>query len=237
MGLSPCMGTCLLAGALGACDLGVASREDPPEAQALRAQLVSDLTRRVRSQRVLDAMRRVPRHLFVPGASLSRAYANLPLPIGLGQTISQPEVVAIMTEALELRGSERVLEVGTGSGYQAAVLSGLAKEVYTIELLPELGATAQRRLASLHYRNVHVRVGDGYRGWPEHAPFDRILLTAAPPAVPPALLDQLVPGGVLVAPIGPSAWNQRLLRYTKSRTGTTVEDLGLVAFVPMVPGD
>jgi protein-L-isoaspartate(D-aspartate) O-methyltransferase len=231
------IGICLMIGAMGACNLGLASSEDSLEAQALREELVSDLSTRVHSKYVLDALRRVPRHLFVPGVALPRAYANIPLPIGHGQTISQPEVIALMTEALALRGPERVLEVGTGSGYQAAILSVLAKDVYTIEIIPELGETARRRFARLRYTNVRVLVGDGYRGWPDHAPFDRILLTAAPPTVPHALLDQLVLGGVLVAPVGPSPWNQRLMRYTKNRSGTTEEDLGLVAFVPMVPGD
>ena len=217
--------------------LASSSGDDPPEAQVLRDQLVDELAIRVRSKRVQGAMRRVPRHRFIPGVSLWRAYANIPLPIGHDQTISQPEVVAVMTEALQLRGQERVLEIGTGSGYQAAVLSVLAKQVYTIEIIPELGKAARKRLSDFGYANVSVLIGDGYRGWPKHAPFDRILLTAAPPEVPAALLDELSLGGVLVAPIGPTPVEQRLLRYTKTRTGTTVEDLGFVAFVPMVPAN
>jgi protein-L-isoaspartate(D-aspartate) O-methyltransferase len=210
---------------------------DPCEDKALREQLVSELAHDVRDERVLAAMRRIPRHLFVPGESLSRAYANRPLPIGHGQTISQPAVVAVMTEALALRGSERVLEIGTGSGYQAAVLSVLARQVYTVEIVPELGEAARRRLAELGYANVHVLIGDGYRGWPKHAPFDRILITAAPPEVPSALVDQLAVGGILVAPIGEWPLGQRLLRYSKTPTGLSVEELGFVAFVPMVHGD
>jgi protein-L-isoaspartate(D-aspartate) O-methyltransferase len=208
------------------------------EDQVLREQLVSELAGEIRDARVLAAMRRVPRHLFVPGAPLPQAYANSALPIEHGQTISQPQVVAKMTEALSLRGAERVLEIGTGSGYQAAVLSVLARKVYSIEIVPELGETARTRLATLGYANVQVLIGDGYKGWPKEAPFDRILITAAPPEVPAALFAQLAVGGILVAPVGKSPLaGQRLLRYTKTETGVTAEELGLVSFVPMVPGD
>jgi protein-L-isoaspartate(D-aspartate) O-methyltransferase len=181
-------------------------------------------------------MERVPRHLFVPGVSLQRAYANYPAPIGYGQTISQPTVVAIMTEALDLTGRERVLEIGTGSGYQAAILSLLASAVYSIEIVPELAEDARLRLLRMGYANVHVRAGDGYKGWPERAPFERILVTAAPDEVPQTLLDQLAEGGVLVTPVGPSGTSQRLLRYRKVRGRTSSEDLGGVRFVPMVRG-
>src|SRR5262249_12815799 len=153
-----------------------------------------------KSDRVRGAMMRVPRHLFVPGASLEEAYDDAPFPIGHGQTISQPAVVAVMTEALELGGRERVLEGGTGSGSEAAVLSLLSSDVYTIEIVTDLAEIARERLATLGYANVHVRAGDGYAGWPEHAPFDRIIVTAAPPELPRALVDQLAEGGVLVAP-------------------------------------
>jgi protein-L-isoaspartate(D-aspartate) O-methyltransferase len=227
-------------GAAVGCRFGRAAdvSSDTPEAQALRAELVKALSTRVRSERVLAALRRVPRHQFVPGEPLRRAYDNTPLPIGHGQTISQPAVVATMTDALSLRETDRVLEIGTGSGYQAAILSVLARKVYSIEIVPELGQAARKRLARLGYANVEVMIGDGYRGWPKHAPFDRILLTAAPPQVPKALFDQLAQGGILVAPVGESAWwGQRLLRYTKKPTGMEVEELGWVAFVPMVPGD
>lgn len=211
---------------------------DSDEARGMRLRLVAKLSREgyVRSERVTDAMRRVPRHLFVPGASLEAAYANMPVPIGDGQTISQPAVVGTMTQALELGGGERVLEIGTGSGYQAAVLAVLSARVFTIEIVPRLGDTARERLARLGYANVEVRVGDGYRGWPEQAPFDRILLTAAPPEVPQALVDQLAEGGILVAPVGPEGTTQRLLRVRKERGRITREDLGLVMFVPMVRG-
>jgi protein-L-isoaspartate(D-aspartate) O-methyltransferase len=184
---------------------------------------------------VLAALRSVPRHLFMPGASLRIAYSDHPQAIGHGQTISQPTIVAIMTDVLDLRGDERVLEIGTGSGYQAAVLSVLAREVYSIEIVAPLGEAARARLADLRYQNVQVRVGDGYKGWPEHAPFDRIILTAAPPEMPRPLVDQLREGGVLVAPVGEQSETQRLVRWTKHRGQLTKEDLGAVRFVPMVP--
>lgn len=210
--------------------------DDPEQARSYRAKLVRRLSADIEDARVLETMMRVPRHLFVPGASLRVAYLNVPVPIGYGQTISQPTVVAVMTEALELRGRERVLEIGTGSGYQAAVLSLLASQVYTIEVVKELADEARGRLAQLGYSNVEVRAGDGYAGWPEEAPFDRILVTAAPEQLPPALLEQLVEGGVLVAPVGPSGWTQSLFRYRKVGTGASYEDLGPVQFVPMVAG-
>jgi protein-L-isoaspartate(D-aspartate) O-methyltransferase len=207
---------------------------DPPEARAERAKMVRELSGGVRSQRVLAAMDRVPRHLFVPGVALESAYADVPLPIGYDQTISQPSVVAIMTDALDVRPNDRVLEIGTGSGYQAAILSLLAREVYTIELLSTLGDIARKRLADLGYSNVEVRVGNGYQGWPERAPFDRILVTAAPEQVPPHLSEQLAEGGVLVAPVGLPGFAQKLLRYRKAGGEISVEDLGMVRFVPMV---
>jgi protein-L-isoaspartate(D-aspartate) O-methyltransferase len=215
---------------------------DPPEAQQARA----DLVRRIEKDgepwddsgpydpRVLDAIRRTPRHLFMPGAPVRLAYGDHPNPIGHGQTISQPTVVAIMTDALDLTGTERVLEIGTGSGYQAAVLAISAREVFSIEIVEELGNMAKKRLAELGYRNVHVRVGDGYKGWPESAPFDRIVLTAAPPEIPAALLEQLREGGILVAPVGPETAVQRLVRWTKRTGELAKEDLGAVRFVPMV---
>jgi protein-L-isoaspartate(D-aspartate) O-methyltransferase len=215
----------------------VLDANDSEEARAYRAELVRGLATRVKDARVLDAMKRVPRHLFVPGVSLRRAYADAPAPIGYAQTISQPTIVAIMSEALELKGRERVLEIGTGSGYQAAILSLLASDVWTIEIVKELAEQARVRLRELGYTNVHVRAGDGYKGWPERAPFDRIILTAAPDDVPQALFDQLAEGGVLVAPVGPSGWRQRLLRYRKTAGRISSEDLGAVRFVPMVPGD
>ncbi len=208
-------------------------RWDPETARALRADLVRALADDVSDPRVLEAMLRVPRHLFVRGISLRHAYANMAASIGHGQTISQPAVVAIMTEALELSGDERVLEIGTGSGYQAAILSMLASEVYSVEVGRELADDARERLRLLGYRNVEVRAGDGYQGWPEHAPFDRIIITAAPEMVPEKLFEQLREGGVLVVPIGPSDELQRLHRHRKSHGHISDEDLGTVRFVPM----
>jgi protein-L-isoaspartate(D-aspartate) O-methyltransferase len=209
---------------------------DSLEAQALRERLVRRVGAEITDEKVLAVLRAVPRHQFVPGASLEVAYADAPAPIGYGQTISQPTVVGMMTAALELRGTERVLEIGTGSGYQAAVLARLATEVYTIEIVEPLGTSARERLARLGYTNVKVRVGDGYAGWPEAAPFDRVIVTAAPETVPKALVDQLADGGILVAPVGPEGETQQLLRLRKRGGKTTQEHLAPVRFVPMVPG-
>jgi len=212
-----------------------AAAGDTTRALALREALVSTLIAEgeIPEGQVADAMRRVPRHAFVPDATLEDAYANHAVPIGLDQTISQPAVVAMMTQALELRRRHRVLEIGTGSGYQAAVLALLARAIFSVEIVPELADEARRRLAALGLPNVAVRTGDGYRGWPEQAPFDRILLTAAPEQIPPTLIDQLTDGGLLVAPIGPGS-GQTLVRYRKSKLGVRVDNLGRVAFVPMV---
>ncbi|MBW2458084.1 MAG: protein-L-isoaspartate(D-aspartate) O-methyltransferase [Deltaproteobacteria bacterium] len=217
--------------------------DDPPAAREARERLVRQIE--IFDQpwgkgegwdpRVLDSMRKVRRHLFMPGASIATSYRDTPYPIGYGQTISQPTMVALMTHALKLTGHEKVLEIGTGSGYQAAVLSGLVKELYTIEIVAPLGQEAKTRLARLGYGNVHVRIGDGYQGWPEHAPFDRVILTAAPPQMPQALVRQLVRGGIIVAPVGETA--QDLVRWTKGSGGLTKETLGAVRFVPMVRGD
>jgi protein-L-isoaspartate(D-aspartate) O-methyltransferase len=211
--------------------------EDSPEARVLRTALVRGLSLEASSDaRVLDAMRAVPRHLFVPAASLAEAYADMPVPIGHGQTISQPSMVAIMTSALGLAGGERVLEIGTGSGYQAAILSLLAAHVYSVEIVPALADMGGSTLRSLGYGNARVRAGDGYAGWPEEAPFDRILLTAAPGEVPRKLFDQLSVGGTLVAPVGADTYFQRLLRYRKQGGRLLEEALGEVRFVPMVHG-
>jgi protein-L-isoaspartate(D-aspartate) O-methyltransferase len=210
--------------------------DDTPEARTQRLALIRALAVLIRDERVLEAMRRVPRHLFMASCPLAEAYANAPVPIGYDQTISQPAIVGIMTAALELTGSERVLEIGAGSGYQSAILSLLAAEVYTIERLPELAQQASLRLARLGYANVRVRIGDGYAGWPERAPFDRILLTAAPEEVPPALFEQLAEGGILVAPVGRNDWTQELFRYRRTEDDMVGEDLGPVRFVPMLPG-
>lgn len=211
---------------------------EPEPMRAARAKLVAALVaaHRLRTPRIIDAMGAVRRDLFVPEALVAQAYDDHPLPIGSGQTISEPSVVAVMTEALEPRATDRVLEIGTGSGYQAAILGELVAKVYTIELLPELGVVARARLDRLGYSNIRVRIGDGYRGWPEEAPFDRIMVTAAPPTIPAALLDQLAEGGVLVAPVGERDELQRLVRVRRTGGRLLHEELGSVLFVPMVPG-
>jgi protein-L-isoaspartate(D-aspartate) O-methyltransferase len=190
--------------------------------------------RGIRDARVLEAMARVRRHLFVPPDQRDAAYGDHPLPIGFGQTISQPYIVAFMTEALGVRPTDVVLEIGTGSGYQAAILGELAREVYTIEIVAELGERAERTLAELGYRNVHVRVGDGYQGWPDRAPFSRIILTAAPEEVPGALVDQLAVGGTMILPVGPVRGDQELRILTKTAEGVTTQRSLPVRFVPMV---
>lgn len=203
------------------------------EYAAARATMVSTqiAARGVRDPRVLAAMRRVPRHRFVPRSLHAMAHADQPLPIGEGQTISQPYIVAFMSEALRIDPKMRVLEIGTGSGYQAAVLAQLCHEVFSIEIVAALGERARKRLRRLGYDNVSVRIGDGYRGWPGQAPFDRIILTAAPPRIPRPLLAQLRPGGILVAPEG-RTW-QHLVRITKTASGFKRERLLGVRFVPM----
>ncbi|MDH7552659.1 MAG: protein-L-isoaspartate(D-aspartate) O-methyltransferase [Spirochaetes bacterium] len=190
--------------------------------------------RGIRDPRVLQAMLQVERHKFVPELSIPQAYEDHPLPIGYGQTISQPYIVALMTELCELDGSEKVLEIGTGSGYQAAILSLLAKEVFTIEIVEPLGKQAALRLKSLGYKNVTVKIGDGYKGWPEHAPFDVIMLTAAPPTVPDTLLSQLKEdGGILVAPVGD--YHQELVKIVRNGNNYSQKVITYVRFVPMVP--
>ncbi len=200
----------------------------------LRAALVDIVAREVRSTRVLDAMRAVPRHVFAPGHPLGDAYADHPLPIGHGVTISQPTVVGMMSEALELDGTERVLEVGTGSGYQAAVLSRLAATVDTIELVPELAERAHQVLVATGCSNVQVHIGDGWTGLPERAPYDRIVVTAAPEHLPESLVAQLAEGGLIVVPVGPQSRDQRLERHRKRDGKLVCDDLGAVRFVPML---
>jgi protein-L-isoaspartate(D-aspartate) O-methyltransferase len=206
-----------------------------PETREARERMVEEqiVARGVRDPRVLEALRKVPRHLFVPPAMQPAAYEDSALPIGLGQTISQPYVVAFMTEALELKPQDRVLEIGTGSGYQAAVLSLVVREVYSMEILEQLGREAEARLKQMGYANVRVRIGDGYRGWPEAAPFDAIIVAAAPPEVPPALVAQLGPGGRMVVPVG--RYEQDLVRLRRTAKGLERESLLPVRFVPMVP--
>ncbi len=183
---------------------------------------------------VLSAIERVPRHRFVPPDHQEYAYEDRPLPIGQGQTISQPFIVALMTQLLELTPASKVLEIGTGCGYQTAILAELAKEVYTIEVLSELSARAGRTLAELGYDNVRFSVGDGWDGWPEEAPFDGIIVTAAAPAWPPPLVEQLAEGGNLVIPVGPSGWDQMLWRATKREGEITKHQVAPVRFVPLV---
>ncbi len=212
----------------------------PPTPERLRAQLVQGIASRGRpfpgepwDPKVLAAIAAVPRHLFAPELDLETAYRDGPQPIGCGQTISQPTVVAMMAQALELEPHHRVLEIGTGSGYHAAVLAQLASSVVSIEVWPELASGARRHLARAGVANVEVIDGDGTLGLPERAPFARILLTAAPPSLPRALVDQLGEGGVLVAPVGETGGAQRLLRARKRHGSVTAEDLGGVLFVPM----
>jgi protein-L-isoaspartate(D-aspartate) O-methyltransferase len=201
---------------------------------ARRAAMVEEQLRPrdIKSARVLEVMGRVPRHLFVPAEQRGDAYADHPLPIGYDQTISQPYIVAFMTQALDVRPTDKVLEIGTGSGYQAAILGELAGQVYTIEIVAPLAERARALLASLGYRNVHVRAGNGYLGWPEQAPFDRIMVTAAPDEVPPALIAQLKVGGILAIPVAGGVFQElRILRKTAKglETITTLP----VRFVPM----
>ena len=203
-------------------------------AESRRAMVESQIRARdVRSPRVLDAMAKVPRHLFVPEVYRAQAYDDYPLPIGESQTISQPYVVALMTEALHLRPGDRVLEIGTGSGYQAAVLAEMVREVFTIEIRRPLAEQAEKRLAGLGYRNVQVRYADGYFGWEEKAPFDAIIITAAANHIPPPLIRQLKDGGRLILPLGSTVFSQTLTLVTRKGERISVEQLGGVAFVPM----
>ncbi|MEK7953791.1 protein-L-isoaspartate(D-aspartate) O-methyltransferase [Luteolibacter soli] len=189
--------------------------------------------RGVKDPRVLEVMRMVPRHEFVPEEERHEAYDDRPLPIGHGQTISQPYIVALMTEALGLKGTEKVLEVGTGSGYQAAVLSGLAKEVFTIEIVEPLGERAAEVLKRLGYTNVTARMGDGYRGWREEAPFDAIIVTCAPDAVPEPLVHQLAEGGRMIIPVGPEGKAQQLVLLKRRHGKLHQQEILPVRFVPM----
>jgi protein-L-isoaspartate(D-aspartate) O-methyltransferase len=202
--------------------------------QAARMRMVEEQlkARQIGDAEVLAAMARVQRHLFVPDNMRRYAYDDGPLPIGQGQTISQPYIVAYMTEALQLRPEHVVLEIGTGSGYQAAVLAELTRQVYTIEIVAALADRARRTLAQAGYRNVEVRTGNGYGGWPERAPFPRIIVTAAPPEIPQALVDQLAVGGIMVVPVGTSY--QEMVIITKTAAGVAQKRTIPVRFVPMV---
>ena len=202
-----------------------------------RTALLAELAREISDPRVLNAIALVPRDRFVPPELRLHAYENRPMPIGHGQTISQPLIVALMTELLDLTPETVVLEVGTGSGYQAAVLAALAAQVYTIEVVPELAEQARERLHRLGYSNVEVRAGDGYLGWPEHAPYRAIMVTAGATEIPPPLVEQLAPGGRMVIPVGRWPGGQTLLLVEKAADGSVVRhDLLPVAFVPLRKG-
>lgn len=188
--------------------------------------------RGIRNEAVLAAMAKVPRHRFVLASDIERAYADRPLAIGHGQTISQPYIVGYMTEALQVAPGDRILEIGTGSGYQAAILAELAREVYTIEIVPELGERAKALLQELGYRNVQVRIGDGYLGWPEHQPFDGIIVTAAPDHIPEPLVAQLAPSGRMIIPVGRG--DQQLIVVSRTAEGVVQKALLDVRFVPLV---
>ena len=206
-----------------------------PYAEVRHAMVERDIRARgIKDERVLEAMEKVPRHLFVSPSLRDRAYGDYPLPIGEGQTISQPYVVALMTEALSLKPTDRVLEIGTGSGYQAAVLAEIVKEVYTIEIRRSLAEEATKRLRELGYKNVKVKYGDGYFGWKEYAPFDAIIITAAANHIPPPLIRQLKEGGRLIIPLGSTVYYQTLTLATKRAGELSLTQLGPVRFVPMI---
>ncbi len=216
-----------------------AEREDP-ETILTRARLTmveQDIAGRgIKDQRVLRAMGTLPRHLFVPERWRSSAYDDRPLPIGSGQTISQPYIVAFMTELLELKGDEQVLEIGTGSGYQTAVLAALAKKVSSVEIVAELSASAEKVLKRLNIDNVKLRVGNGFHGWAEEGPFNRIMVTAAVPAIPPPLWNQLREGGILIMPLGKEGHTQQLIRARKVGGRQVIEEHSAVIFVPLTGG-
>jgi len=199
----------------------------------LRNQMVDNqiIARGIKDERVIKAMRKVPRHFFIPEKDREYAYDDRPVPIGSGQTISQPYIVALMTESLRLKGEEKVLEIGTGSGYQAAILAESAKEVYTIEIIKPLALTAKKRLKEMGYKNIEVMVGDGYQGWKEHSPYDCVIVTAAPPNVPQPLIDQLKVGGRMIIPVGKGF--QYLILIEKSEKGIRKKKITGVSFVPM----
>jgi protein-L-isoaspartate(D-aspartate) O-methyltransferase len=219
--------------ATSSCTLGSEQQEPTDPHQAARERMVSYhlAARGISDERVLEAMRNVPRHELVPDEMKGYAYADHPLPIGEDQTISQPYIVAFMTMHLQLEGDERVLEIGTGSGYQAAVLAELCAEVFSIEIIPALARRARNDLERLGYDNIHLRQGDGYRGWPEEAPFDAIIVTAAPDHIPQPLVDQLKVGGRMVLPLG--SYFQELILVTREEEGVRHTPLSGVRFVPM----
>jgi protein-L-isoaspartate(D-aspartate) O-methyltransferase len=223
----------VFSGGLAACTTAMPQSNDErwtAERQRMVAQQLRG--RDIRDAAVLAAMERVPRHLFVPEEGRGAAYSDYPLPIGFGQTISQPYIVAFMTQALDVERQHKVLEIGTGSGYQAAVLAELAGQVYTIEIVEPLAERATATLRELGYANVHVRAGNGWEGWPEEAPFDRIMVTAAPDEVPRALVEQLKVGGVMAVPVGVGEQTLKILRKTDAERLETLQTLP-VRFVPM----
>jgi protein-L-isoaspartate(D-aspartate) O-methyltransferase len=202
-----------------------------------RLRLLMELRRAgIGDARVLGAIERTPREKFVPGSFRDQAYENVALPIAEGQTVSQPYVVALMTEKLEVGDRHKVIEIGTGSGYQTAVLARLCRRVFSIERHRDLSREAERRFGELRLRNIVCRFGDGTKGWPEQAPYDRVMVTAAAAQIPTVLIEGLAPGGVLVAPVGEDHRDQQLLRIRRNDTGFSTEDLGLVRFVPLVAG-
>ena len=215
----------------------ISCTQNDPNFDRLRKLMIKNQlqSRGIRDDAVLKVMRSVERHNFVPDNYRDRAYSDGPLPIGHGQTISQPYIVAFMTEQLQVSSQHKVLEIGTGSGYQAAILGELAKHVFTIEIIPELAEGAKNILNHLSYKNITVRAGDGYKGWPEEAPFERIMVTAAPAEVPQTLVDQLAPGGRMILPVGAQFLVQYLWVIEKDDQGTvTKEKILPVRFVPMV---
>ncbi len=228
------LGVCNLG--LGTCSLyGQTPARQPGDWWKGEAEMMVNtqiISRGVDDNRVIKTMKNTPRHLFVPEKIEKSAYSDSPLPIGEGQTISQPYIVALMTELLELKGNEKVLEIGTGSGYQAAILSQLTDICYSIEIVKTLADRSREILSQLGYDNVLVKWGDGYKGWPEHAPFDRIIITAAPEEIPQELVAQLKVGGRMVLPVG--KWYQELVLITKDATGIKKETIIPVRFVPMV---
>jgi len=225
----------MLSAVLAQCADGKKGSESNPkgEFKAMREKMVETQikARGVKDPRVLSALLKVERHRFVPEKYLDSAYSDQPLPIGEGQTISQPYIVALMTELLALKGDEKVLEIGTGSGYQAAILAELAKEVYSVEIVEALAFTAGKRLSELGYQNVKVKAGDGYLGWPEAAPFDAIIVTAAPDHIPKPLIEQLNEGGRMVVPVG--TYTQELIKIVKRSGKIEMTTVIPVVFVPM----
>lgn len=203
-----------------------------------RDMVKSQIERRgVKDKKVLEAMMKVERHRFVPETQIREAYDDHPLPIGEGQTISQPYIVAFMTEVLDLDPSDRVLEVGTGSGYQAAVLAGICDSVYTIEIIEPLAIRAKKVLSELGYKNIFVKIGDGYEGWKERSPFDAIIVTCAPTHIPQALKDQLAEGGKMIIPVGGEGFVQELVLLIKEKGAIRQKDILPVRFVPMIRDD